>query len=123
MKNYIDYYEFLNQEEKVQNVFLKYFKGKEGLYFDGIGCIKGYGKMFTNLGVVPALQEHQLRQFIEDKIKDKIEIIITFNDNYKVIASTFNLKCHNTTWQIEGISNNLLQAYWQVAVQIAKEWC
>ena len=59
--------EFLNQSEEVQKVFLDYFKGKEGIYFNGIGTIKGYGKLFTNLGIIPALTEGDLREFIEDK--------------------------------------------------------
>ena len=109
--------EFLNQPEEVQKVFLEYFKGKEGIYFNGIGTIKGYGKLFTNLGIIPALTEGQLREFIEDKTGG-IETIEHFKEydirTLPLVGGIYGNDIY------EDLGNDLLQAYWKVAIEIAK---
>lgn len=111
--------EFLKQDKDVQKVFLDYFKGKEGIYFDGIGTIKGYGELFTNLGIIPALTEGQLRKFIEDKTND----IVLFD--YDDLGNNKSWYIHKTckAYDVVGnknLGNDLLQAYWKVAIEIAK---
>ena len=111
--------EFLNQPEEVQKVFLDYFKGKEGIYFNGIGTIKGYGKLFTNLGIIPALTGGQLREFIEDNTKD----IVLFDCDD--LGDNKNWYIHKTCKAYDVVGNknlgdDLLQAYWKIAIEIAK---
>lgn len=64
---------------------------------------------------VPLFTEGQIRKFIEDKIGRNIECNyydclwkyqITFNEHYRIIRTD---------------EDNLLQAYWKVACEIAKE--
>ena len=114
---FISLEEFLKQDEEVQKVFLDYFKGKEGLYFNGIGTIKGYGKLFTNLGVIPALTEGQLRKFIEDKTGG-IETIEHFKE-YAIRTLHLVGGIYGNDIYVN-LGNNLLQAYWKVAIEIAK---
>ena len=109
--------EFLNQPEEVQKVFLDYFKGKEGIYFNGIGTIKGYGKLFTNLGIIPALTEGDLREFIEDKTGG-IETIEHFEEyNIRTLPLIGGIYGNDI---YKDLGNDLLQAYWKVAIEIAK---
>ena len=111
--------EFLNQPEEVQKVFLDYFKGKEGIYFNGIGTIKGYGKLFTNLGIIPALTEGQLRRFIEDKTKDIVLFDCDDLGNNKKWYIHKTCKAYDVVGN-ENLGDDLLQAYWKVAIEIAK---
>ncbi|MBZ9693247.1 hypothetical protein [Clostridium sp. M14] len=67
--------------------------------------------------------EGQLRRFIENKTESKILKI--FLNEFEVGNETFKRYCiHLTNFRIfMNQSENLLQAYWKVAVQIAKEMC
>jgi hypothetical protein len=62
--------------------------------------------------MVPLFNEWQLRGFIEDKTGGKIRIIELDGANYNIIANYKNFI--NT-------ESDLLQAYWKVALEIAKE--
>lgn len=84
---------------------------------------------------IPLFTEGQLREFIEDKLEQihyendgrRIELDITHNNNFTrieegVIGSNKGIK--RVEWTIEnefGKKYDLLQVYWQVACQIAKE--
>lgn len=122
--------EFLKQPVEVQKVLLEWWKCDNGdLYVDNreykleknycdINCvninlegdIEGDWEYFKTIST-PIFSEGQLRQFIEDKTGNKVSVIYEGIDNgYKIKGFWFPIPTHN-----------LLQAYWKVATQIAKE--
>ena len=130
--------EFLKQPLEVQKVFLDWWEPSEGdiySYIDlGERCkdcisqrnIDFFKRTCSEIEItlkewllkkrkncIPLLTEGQVRKFIEDNIHAKIRIIPT-NIGYRIMWLSEKLidKCY------EG---NLLQVYWQVAVEIAKE--
>lgn len=115
--------EFLKQEGKVQKVLREHFNGTPCLYNDMFGKAH-YSEQLDTKYFEPLLIEGQLRQFVKDKTGYKIDTtnIVAF-DMYKIelceldkntgrkhIAKTYNFN-----------EETLLQAYWKVAIQIAKE--
>lgn len=128
--NYISAEEFLNQDKKVQEVFLDWWQPSEGdlLNIDyeidfvmalDDDYICGYEYAYTKEEITcPLLTEGQLRQFIEDKMKcivenawDGLDYDIYLVDKLTgvdVLENYFNL------------GNDLLKAYWKVACEIAK---
>ena len=116
--------EFLKQDEEVQKVFLDWFENEACSYDivvfkNDLQYVTFYGDIEYQESFnyedryIPLLTEGQIREFIEDKIHAKIRIIPT-NIGYRIMWLSEKLidKCY------EG---NLLQVYWQVAVEIAKE--
>ena len=125
---YICAEEFLKQDKKVQEVFMDWWKPSIGdLVFDKrylnsvINCLECRSKasiVSKNKDVCYALlTESQLRQFIEDKMKCKINIENYNNSDilFRFIRSKEEIKSH-----MFYDCKSLLQAYWGVAVQIAK---
>lgn len=116
--------QFQEQLEEVQKVFLDWWKCDFGdlYYFNkNVGLINGELECslngdfdyFISIGAIPLLTEGQLRKFIEDK-KGKIVEINLFCGGYSVV--TAYRKC-----EIYDLGKDLLQAYWKVACQIARE--
>ena len=120
--------QFLKEDKEVQEVFINWWKPK-------IGDLFKYNYGYSNIEIInlksikedveeskysahiiPLLTEGQLRQFIEDKIKTKLRIIPT-NIGYRIIY----LPGKGTDLIDKCYEGDLLQAYWKVAVQIAKE--
>ena len=108
--------EFLKQDEDVQRVFADYFDHKEMLFEDG----SIYFGLFDCPYNTPLLTEGDLREFIEDKTGG-IETIEHF-----IGIGEYDIK---TLPLVDGIYNNdiyedlgddLLQAYWKIAIEIAK---
>lgn len=143
---FIEPEEFLKQDKEVQKVFIKWWKPKFGdLYScDNHRILKVIDEdieselkedkdflkhtiyCFNSLKdkIIPLFTEGQLRQFIEDKTSYKIEFIpkVKFNKiTYDMDLKYFNGCDFEPGGYKEDLGNNLLQAYWKVAVQIAKE--
>ena len=128
--NYISAEEFLRQDKEVKRVFLKWWKPSNGDLFwwiedKLIDCCDNQ-KMFNNtdidnlkgIEIIPLLTEGQLRQFIEDKTGGKLQveyydtdILIRVKKDRKEIKSYMFYN-----------NNDLLQIYWKVAIEIAKEY-
>lgn len=110
---YISADEFLKQPKEVQRIFLEYFDHEKMLFLDGViyfGTFKDEGKH------IPLLTEGQLRKFIEDKTRYKVEApwhgcydiyLVDQLTGQEVIKDYFNL------------DTDLLKAYWKVACEIA----
>ena len=134
---YISAEEFLKQDGKVQKVLIDWWIPSEGdiySYIDlGERCrdcisqrtIQFFKRTCNKIAItlkewlfkkrkdcIPLLTEGQLRKFIEDNTGGKIRIIEYDFDHYNII-----------TWKEHFITKetNLLQAYWKVACEIAKE--
>ena len=107
--------EFLKQDEDVQRVFADYFEHKEMLFEDG----SIYFGPFDYLYTTPLLTEGDLREFIEDKTKD----IVLFDCDD--LGNNKNWYIHKTCKAYDVVGNenlgdDLLQAYWKIAIEIAK---
>jgi hypothetical protein len=130
---FIEAEEFLKQDERIQKVFIDWWQPSLGDLFttkrvyDEIDVIvdatkndiwgmnntfKGniYSSVDKSLMPFPLLTEGQLKQFIEDKTKCKL--------NIGNISKIINIYKKELDIPYE---TNLLHAYWQVALQIAKE--
>ncbi|NFO56369.1 hypothetical protein FDB39_05645 [Clostridium botulinum] len=116
---YISAEEFLKQPVEVQNVFLEWWKPQIDSY-DIVQHIiteeislAGYYQDFYESGFVPLLTEGQLRNFIEHKINKKVDIIHYINEGYILVV--------DEDIDYSNLGHDLLQAYWKVACEIAKE--
>lgn len=124
--------EFLKQDKKVQEVFIDWWKPSVGdLYAWNYSdesendlhklqaCTSELITELTNdnKGInggdrIPLLTEGQLRRFIEDKTNSFIE-----NINFRCF---YWFKMSNGR-KYDTLEKELLPAYWQVAIQVAKE--
>ena len=129
---YISAEEFLKQPKEIQEVFMDWWKPEIGdLYssfrfkmLDVLECEAKAKGIIANpkvkSNIFPLLTEGQLREFIEDKLKNKIDIEVTVNvDTGKKDYSIYEYDEVDSNYGFLG--TNLLQAYWQVALQIARE--
>ncbi len=133
---YISAKEFLKQPKEVQEVFIDWWKPSIGDLFifdvnklDFKECalfvmddyIRGINALYNPSECIPMLREGQLRKFIEDKTDSKIIVHPSLEDKYHV---GFNKYCgERESGDYSGIvyCDDLLQAYWKVACEIAKE--
>ncbi len=139
---YISAEEFLNQPKKVQKVFIDWWKPSIGdLYSDDKICIKCvFGSNTVEwintdkeyVKYVPLLTEGHLRIFIEDKKSGIIDIgyygdseggydINIFKLDYKKEFIMNDETDRLEQYTFEKLGEDLLQAYWKVACEIAKE--
>ena len=121
--------EFLKQPIEVQKVFLDWWKEEKG---DLFVLRKEYEKIKHSAEIrccnydlakmygIPLFTEGQLRQFIEDKTNSKADIIHSKFDGYGVELYE-NESYGNYIDGFTDLGENLLQAYWNVALEIAKE--
>ncbi len=113
--------EFKNQPKEIQKVFMEWWQPQQfDLYlFDKhfLQIVKKYDEDFIlpykgndvweeKIHCIPLFTEGQLRKFIEDKT-NKIINIEHFSRGYEII-------------DYSELGNDLLQAYWKVACEIAK---
>lgn len=142
---YISAKEFLKQPVEVQKVFIDWWAPSEGdlIYYtlaedlfmnetDNSICISTineegylYLKSICKEDCIPLLTEGQLRKFIEDKTGGKV--ILTYNLLNNILIKVIKENdIHNNNleticrYPIDSKSN-VLNAYWKVACEIAKQ--
>ena len=121
--------DFLKQDEKVQVVFLNWWKPSSGDLFQ-------YRKLFNVVDYcsgttiqpfynsyavfkkdcIPLFTEGQLRKFIEDKTAMGT-VNVDYFEGYRI---KINISINQSKYY-KDLGNDLLQAYWNVAVEIVKE--
>ena len=121
--------DFLKQDEKVQVMFLNWWKPSSGDLFQ-------YRKLFNVVDYcsgttiqpfynsyavfkkdcIPLFTEGQLRKFIEDKTAMGT-VNVDYFEGYRI---KINISINQSKYY-KDLGNDLLQAYWNVAVEIAKE--
>jgi len=133
--NYISAEQFQEQPKKVQEVLLKWWKPSKGDVFAFLGddtsreigvlgdlkeiqiATKGKGEYR-----LPLLTEGQLREFIEDKTGNKVDVEhYNIYENKEDILFRFCIDRKEIKSHMFYNNKSLLQAYWKVACQIAEE--
>lgn len=128
---YISAKEFLKKPKEVQEVFIDWWRPSKGdinysPVRNGIEVveIENNSVQRRNNGYIPLLTEGQLRKFIEDKTECKICLEYYKTTGYEVLLSDIEHNKENAeqfnNWY-EDLGTDLLQAYWKVACEIAKE--
>ena len=130
---FISVEEFLKQDEKVQETFINWWKPDIGDLFKyketdehdciEVECIQSKNRLRTIsfAEVIPLLTEGQLRKFIEDKTGgiENIEYFIGIGEyDIKTMPLVDGIYEHDI---YEDLGDDLLQAYWKVAVEIASK--
>ena len=121
---YISAEEFSKQPEEIQKVFLDWWQpsvgdiavykaGHSGSYSWYMSCISCESDIKKVMHEIPLLTEGQLIKFIEDKTKKKITIIEFDYDHWNIVSK------FGFTYITD--KADLLQAYWKLACEIAKE--
>lgn len=125
---YISAEEFLKQPKEVQAVFLDWWS-KNKIISDiatikinkerwGVHVLSDIDLVVFEIGkdLIPLLTEGQLRKFIEDKTGCIIDTTI-LKSGYKIYLNK------NSRWQSYRVTleKSLIKAYWEVAVDIAKQ--
>lgn len=137
--------EFLKQDEKVQKVFLEWWKPSIGdLYFRNeykwtIGLeewseapeMQCIGEILTNNNIKPTVGEAYDRTIYYDNKLDVVPLLtegqlrkfIEYKTKYKIDIDYYDSEGYTITGTEEWNTHdrNLLKAYWKVAIQIAKE--
>ena len=131
--------QFLKQDKEVQEVFIDWWK-------PSIGDLFKYNYGYSNIDIInlksikedtekskysahiiPLLTEGQLRKFIENKTRSyfSCEIInpLVNEEGFRFVFEFYSGKefKYNEKLRKEIYAIDLLQAYWQVSVQITKE--
>lgn len=113
---YISAEEFLKQSDKVQREFKEYFDCETMLFWNN-ECLV-YGRFEDILINTPAITEGPLRKFIEDKTCGISSIYFKCNN---IRINIYDNNKGTCIREFENLGDNLLQAYWKVALEIAKE--
>lgn len=71
--------------------------------------------------ITPLLTEGQLRKFIEDKTEFPILKIELINGRYDIYTQYKAIDNYSDICVYDELGENLLQAYWKVAIQIAEQ--
>ncbi|MBS5983875.1 MAG: hypothetical protein KIC67_14825 [Clostridium butyricum] len=131
---FISVEEFLKQDENVQKVFLDWWTPSVGdicaykmgrniddYYLWQMTCITCEYDIKGIMYDIPLLSEGQLRKFIEDKTGSKI--LKVFLNEFEIETKILKRYCiHLTNFRIfMNESDDVLQAYWKVAIQIAEQ--
>lgn len=126
---FISLEDFLKQDEKVQVVFLNWWKPSSGDLFQ-------YRKLFNVVDYcsgttiqpfynsyavfkkdcIPLFTEGQLRKFIEDKTAMGT-VNVDYFEGYRI---KINISINQSKYY-KDLGNDLLHAYWKVAIEVAKE--
>lgn len=135
--------EFLKQPKEVQEVFLEWWEPSIGDLFSWIKNNYEYEndlrkleccnsdnivemtKIFKGINEgdrIPLLSEGQLRKFIEDKTEGKVEFYpdVYYGERYYTIMIR-DSGCGGDDPEFEVDADDVLQAYWKVAIQIAEQ--
>ena len=123
--------EFLKQDKKVQETFINWWEPDIGDLFMykekdehdciEVECIQSKNRLRTIsfAEVIPLLTEGQLHKFIEDKTGCYIDISHNSMDTCIQLCDKED-EYPIEEWEWQYLSNDLLQAYWKVAVEIAE---
>lgn len=130
---FISVEEFLKQPHKVQKVLQEWFieKFETSNEFDLFNyngedlCYKNILDRNCNFDIedcIPLLTEGQLRKFIEDKTEGKVEFYpdVYYGERYYTIMIR-DSGCGGDDPEFEVDADDVLQAYWKVAIQIAEQ--
>lgn len=129
---YIRAEEFLKQSKEVQAVFLNWWEPSVGDLFNfseidnqdcrEVECICSVNRLKTIslTRTIPLLTEGQLRKFIEYKKQCKIDIQNCDDATYLYLYDLNNLEGMYLD-EYSAATTDLLQAYWKVACEVAKE--
>lgn len=126
--------EFLKQDKEVQEVLIEWWKNNIN-QCDLIYNIK-FKKIRTLIDAdmfnsdfkrnlilessnIPLWTEGQLRMFIQDKTKDKYDILYSFGLKKYISFYKYTENENKATYEVE--NHDLLKAYWEVAVKVASE--
>lgn len=141
---YISAEEFLKQPEEVQKIFINWWQPSLGDLYVKDNYLKALphcvwqsdnGLIFPIRGslweekkkCIPLLTEGQLRKLVEYKINSKIEIVFVDKEGVDGEESYYRIeRVHYLDGNLKDsvwITNetDLLQAYWKVALEIAKQ--
>lgn len=135
--------EFFNKPLEVRNVFINWWKPSVGdlilnpwieygedfsgpdrireniTIIDRICDKKDFKEHLSEIDCIPGLTEGQLRQFIEDKTKGSVDIVLN-EKGYCIIVYDKN----DIYYELRNFITqefNILKCYWKVACEIAKE--
>ena len=123
--------QFLKEDKEVQKVFIDWWKPSIGDLFKynyGYSSIEIINlksikedteKSKYSAHIIPLLTEGQIRKFIEDKTNSILDFDYIV-DHYEFFLLSKN-ECIEKDELFDNLGNDLLQAYWEVAVQIARE--
>lgn len=137
--------QFQEQPVEVQKVFLDWWKCDYGdLYYynenplkykdfkiidNDLECeVYGDFDYFKKTGVIPIFTEGQLRKFIEDKTNGIVKLVQWHIHDSQVSKHGYAIDIlrkneYHVTYHYKDLGEDLLQAYWKVACQIAKDIC
>lgn len=127
--------EFKNQSKEVQEIFIKWWEPKP---HDLIGKLNGdyclvdeliqpnkpknfKNRYIENKKYFPLFTEGQLRKFIEEKTACKLQIYYNGDIGYTIQNGYSDSFAKYEYDMYENLGEDLLQAYWKVACEIAKE--
>ena len=135
---YIKAGQFQSQSSRVQRVLLDWWTPEEDDLFQtelfGKDTILGYSEnsrgkeirgnsrncSYYKNEATPLFTEGQLREFIEDKTKGKLEYHI-YNWEGSILIKILDKQGYKTIKGIKTDETDLLQAYWHVVCNISKE--
>lgn len=124
--------QFLKQDKEVQKVFIDWWEPSEFDVYSIKEDLSSHRVCKSDIEdykndelyniksgyCIPLLTEGQLRKFIEDKTNMNINLdYICSECGYSIVLTCYD---RNSKPFID-LGNNILQAYWKVAIQIAEE--
>lgn len=136
---YISAEEFLKQPKRIRKAFMDWWKCDCGdlcilkEYYNNIECdamccnveleseIEGDWNYLKKIAI-PLFTEGQLRRFIEDKTNEKLVFDYYTTSGYRIVLYKSNIRhTEIVANEYDNLGKSLIQAYWKVATQIAKE--
>lgn len=125
--------EFLKQDKEVQKIFIDWWEPSEFDVYSIKEDLSSHRVCKSDIEdykndelyniksgyCIPLLTEGQLRKFIEDKTNSILDFDYV-TDHYEIFLLSKN-ECIAKDKLFDNLGDDLLQAYWKVAVQIAKE--
>lgn len=137
---FINIDEFQSQPKDIQEVFMEWWKPERLDIFVNHHCTYMTGKYeaddikpiyVSDIWVdknecIPLFTEGQLRKFIEDKTNKIIKVIQWHPYNNEISNRGYTIYLLNrneigVSSHYTNLGDNLLQAYWKVALRVAKE--
>ena len=137
---FINVEEFQSQPKDIQEVFMEWWKPERLDIFVNHHCTHMTGKYedddikpiyVSDIWVdknecIPLFTEGQLRNFIEDKANGVIKVIQWHVEDNEISKRGYSIdilrkKEYHVLYHYKNLGDDLLQAYWKVALKVAKE--